>query len=324
VAAACGGSPSGPDTPPGTPVTGVVFYDQNANGRLDPNEVVRLPGVTVSIGGKSAASATAGRFTVEDVPAGSQQATVSPGSLPAYFTPGNAVPVTAPQTGGEVAVPAVLALGAGAQPNVYVAFGDSITAGDGSSAGDGYRETLAADLRAYWGQADVVDAGRSGTRSDDGEARFTKDVAGHRPAYVLVLYGTNDWNNAACRNDFPCDTIDNLRAIVQETRAIGAVPLVGTIPPVNPAYVDRQADDRNDWVVRMNVLVRAMAAQERVQVAEVHGALTKQPSLPPLFTDFLHPNDEGYRIISRAFFDAITKPLGASSSAAGPPRLFRP
>jgi acyl-CoA thioesterase-1 len=306
-------------------VTGVVFYDQNANGLLDPNEVVRLPGVTVSIGGKTGQSTTGGRFTVENVPAGSQQATVSAGSLPAYFTPGTTVPVTAPQTGGEIAVPAMLAIGPGAQPNVYVAFGDSITAGDGSSSGSGYLDSLAVDLRSYWGLATVVNAGRSGTKTDDGEARFTKDVAGHRPAYVLILYGTNDWNTAACRNDFPCDTIDNLRAMVEQTRAIGAMPIVGTIPPVNPAYVDHQAADRNDWVIRMNVLVRAMAAQQRAPVAEVHGALTSQPSLPPLYSDFLHPNDEGYRIIARAFFDAITKPLGASSAAAGTPRwLGRP
>src|SRR5512147_121830 len=42
VAAACGGggSPSGPDSPPpGTAVSGVVFYDENANGALDAFEV---------------------------------------------------------------------------------------------------------------------------------------------------------------------------------------------------------------------------------------------------------------------------------------------
>ena len=58
VAAACGGggSPSGPTVVPGTPVSGSVFYDENGNGVLDASEVVRLPGVTVSIGGKTAAS----------------------------------------------------------------------------------------------------------------------------------------------------------------------------------------------------------------------------------------------------------------------------
>lgn len=323
VAAACGGgsSPSGPDPTPGTPVSGVVFYDENANGALDPSEVVRFPGVTVSIGGRTGQSATGGRFTVENVSAGSQPATVSAESLPAYFTPGAPVSVTAPAA-GEIAVPAVLAIASRARPNVYLAFGDSITAGDGSSAGDGYRDYLAADLRAYWGRADVLNGGRSGTKSDVGEAKIAGDVAAYRAAYVLILYGTNDWNTAACRNDFPCYTIDNLRSMIQQARAEGAMPVVGTIPPVNPLYVDRQAVDRNDWVRRMDDLVRAMAKQERAPIAEVHGDFLKQPTLSALFADDKHPNDEGYRVMSRSFFDAVTKPLAGSAAAAGPPLLL--
>jgi lysophospholipase L1-like esterase len=323
VAAACGGggSPSGPTTVPGTPVSGSVFYDENGNGVLDAPEAVRLPGVTVAIGGKTAASATGGRFTVSDVPSGPQEATISAGTLPAYFTAGPAVSLTAPAS-GEVALPAVLAIAAPMRKNVYLAFGDSISAGVGSTGSMGYRDFLAADLRAYWGRADVLNGGRSGTKTDVGEAKIWDDVAYYKPAYVLILYGTNDWNYAPCRNDFPCYTIDNLRSMVQQARAGGALPIVGTIPPVNPNYADRQAEDRNDWVRRMNALVKAMAAQERAPVADVHTAFLNQQSLPPLFADFLHPNDEGYRVMSRAFFDAITKPLAGSAQAAGLPLLL--
>ena len=67
----------------------------------------------------------------------------------------------------------------------------------------------------------------------------------------------------------------------------------------------------------MNVLVRAMAAQERAPLAEVHGDFLKQPSLSALFADDKHPNDAGYRVMSRSFFDAITKPIGATASGRG-------
>jgi lysophospholipase L1-like esterase len=302
-------------------VSGVVFYDENGNGVLDANEGVRLPGVTVSIGGRTGSSATGGRFTVAEVPAGAQAAAASAGTLPAYFSPGAAVSLTAPAS-GEIAVPAVLPIAPSMRKNVYLAFGDSISVGEGSSSGGGYRDDLAADLRAYWGRADVLNGGRSGTKTDVGEGKIAGDVAYYRPAYVLILYGTNDWNYAPCRNDFPCYTVDNLRSMIQQSRAEGAVPIVGTIPPVNPNFVDRQAEDRNDWVKRMNALIRAMAAQERAPVADVHTAFLNQQSLPPLFSDFVHPNDEGYRVLSRAFFDAITKPLAGSAAAAGPPRLL--
>ena len=184
VAAACGGgSPTDPGTPtpPGTPVTGVVFYDVNGNGLLDATEVVRLPGVTVSIGGHAATSGTGGRFTVDGVAAGAQQATLRPESLPAYFTAGTPVGVTAPQTGGDVAVPAVLAIGARARPSVYLAFGDSITWGEGSSDGGGYRDFLDVQLRAYWGAGDTINDGIPGTKSNRGESRIASSLVALPP-----------------------------------------------------------------------------------------------------------------------------------------------
>src|SRR5262249_55550086 len=57
AAAACGGgggNPVGPTPVPGTPVSGFVFYDENANGVLDPTELVRLPAVSVTAAGKTA------------------------------------------------------------------------------------------------------------------------------------------------------------------------------------------------------------------------------------------------------------------------------
>jgi lysophospholipase L1-like esterase len=131
----------------------------------------------------------------------------------------------------------------------------------------------------------------------------------NRPAYVLILYGTNDYNDAECRDAFPCYTVDALRSMVLATRDFGAFPVIGTIPPVNPSYVDRDAAERNDWVKRINDLVRAMARQERVAIAEIHGDFLKQPSLPALFADHVHPDDAGYQVIARSFYDAITKPL---------------
>jgi lysophospholipase L1-like esterase len=89
---------------------------------------------------------------------------------------------------------------------------------------------------------------------------------------------------------------------------------------VNPIYADRNPTERNDWVRRMNDLIRQMAAQERVPVAEIHGDFLKQPSLPPLFFDFLHPNDRGYALIAQSFFRAITQPLpGAAATMADQP-----
>jgi len=326
LAFACGGgsSPTGPTATPGHPVSGVVFYDENANGVLDPGEVVRLPGVTVSVGGKTGQTGAGGRFTVSDVPAGAQSAAARPDGLPPYFVPGAAAAVTVPQTGGDIAVPATLPIGSGNRLNVYLAFGDSISWGQGSSDGNGYLSWLAADLRSAWGKADTVNDGVPGTKSDKGEMRIGSSLARNRTAWVLILYGTNDYNDAECRTALPCYTIDALRSMIQQTRDAGALPVLGTIPPVNPNWEDKGASDRNLWVKSLNDLVRAMASQERVPVAEVYGDFLKQPSLPALFSDFLHPNDVGYQVMGQSFVRAITTPPSASGAARRAPLLFAP
>jgi lysophospholipase L1-like esterase len=328
LAAACGGGtgPTDPGTPtpppPGSPVSGFVFYDENANGIADPGETVRLPSVGVTVGGVSASTTTGGRFSVPSVPNGSQTAAARPEALPAYFTPGPPLSVSVPSS-GDVAVPAVLALGARAQPNVYLAFGDSITWGEGSSDGSGYATTLEVDLRGFWGKAGVTKDGVPGTKSNKGESRLGQSLHTFRPAYVLILYGTNDWNDAECRDAPPCYTVEALRSMVLQTRDAGAFPVVGTIPPVDPSYADRDAAARNDWVKGMNGLVRTMAKQEGAPVADVEAEFLKQPSLAALFADDKHPNDAGYQLISRAFFGAITRPISASASRRAPAFSFR-
>jgi len=295
-------------------VNGLVFYDQNANGSLDANEAVRLPGTTVSVGGRTGSAADGGRFTVSGVPAGTQTAEALAAGLPAYFTAGVAVPVNVPQTtGSEVAVPAVLEIG-GNRPNYYLAFGDSITSGVGGGPGGDYPAYLAADLRAFWGEAVVINAGVPGTRSKQGESRMGPSVAQHRPAYSLILYGTNDWNDGTCRDNPPCYTIDALRSMILQARDGGSNPIIGTIPPANPAYEDRNAAERNVWVSDMNELIRSMAQQEGVPVAEIHGDFMDQPNLEAIFADHVHPNEEGYLLMTRSWFNAITG-SGATASA---------
>jgi lysophospholipase L1-like esterase len=319
LATGCGGSSStGPDntpTPvPSAPVSGYVFYDENGNGIVEPSEIVRLPGVTVAIGTRTGQTTSGGLFTVDSVPQGAQSAAVQGSTLPAYFAPGAAVNVTVPQTGGAVAVPAALALSGSARPNIYLHIGDSITVGDGSSGG-GYPEFLAADLRAYWGKADYANAGQSGSKSKVGESLIGPALRARRPSYALIMYGTNDYNDAECRNALPCYTITALQSMIQQTRDAGAFPVLATIPPVNPAYTDRDPETRNDWVRRMNDQIRSLATQQKVALADVHKDFLKQPNLSALFFDYLHPNDSGYKVMSRSFFDAITRPVGATSSS---------
>jgi lysophospholipase L1-like esterase len=306
-------------------VSAFVFYDENANGIPDPDESVRLPGVTVVVGGSMGQTASGGRVTVSSVPSGAQAASLQADNLPAYFTPGASVPITVPQSAGtEIAVPATLATG-GNRPRTYMAFGDSITWGDGSNDLTGYRSYLEANLRSYWGGSHgVINEGVPGKTSERGESLMGPALNRHHPAYTLILYGTNDWND--CRSDggeVPCYTIDSLRSMVLQARDSQSFPVLGTIPPVNPDYVDRSPTERNDWVKRMNEQLRTMAQQQKVPVADIYDAFIKKgAAMPALFSDDKHPNESGYVLIAQVWLRAIVQPIGTSTSHRGLPDIF--
>jgi lysophospholipase L1-like esterase len=303
-------------SPPGVAVSGVVFYDENANGLRDATEIVPLAGVIVSLGSGQGTSDAQGRFTAI-APQGSQTVVVRQETLPSYFAPGIRGPVQVPAT-ADIAVPLTLPIGSN-HSNLYLGFGDSITAGEGGSTPAGYLDYLAEKLRSTWGKASFVEDGWSGTKSDVGANRMADTLADVRPAFTLILYGTNDWNKAECKVAGPaCPTVENLRSMIKTARGFQSMPILGTIPPVNPLFVDRGATERNQWVSDTNKLVRDMARQERVPLADVHALFLQQSSLASLFpaNDDKHPNDSGYRLISQAFFKAITEPLAVTTAAA--------
>jgi lysophospholipase L1-like esterase len=307
-------------------VSALVFYDENANGIADPGESVRLPNVTVVIGGSTGQTASGGRVTVSSVPSGAQAASLRPDNLPAYFTPGASVPVTVPQPAGtEIAVPATLATG-GNRPRTYMGFGDSITWGEGSRDGSGYRSYLGANLATYWGGSHgVPNEGVPGTKSNKGESRIGTSLRRVRPAYTLILYGTNDWNEPACQSRPPaeCFTLSAVRSMVLQCKDAQSFPVLGTIPPVNPDYTDKLPTERNAWVKGMNDLLRSMAQQEKVPVADINDAFIKKgAAMPGLFSDDVHPNETGYALIAQVWLKAIVQPIGTSTSRRGLPDLF--
>jgi lysophospholipase L1-like esterase len=326
LASACGSGPSGPSgtptpapTPalPTFPVSGFVFYDANGNGTRDAGEDGTVPGVIVRFGSASGQSAALGRFTVAGVPEGPRTGAVDSASLPPFFVAPAlpALPVP-PPAGFDFPIAAGPPI-RGNRPYTYMAFGDSITQGDGSRRRTGYRGVLQDRLTSYWGvRADVIDQGVSATRSDDGAGRIDAALRGERPAYVIVLYGTNDWNVFACRSVEGCFTRDNIVAMIRSIKAAGSLPVVGTIPPVNPAFTDRSAADRNAWIEGTNAALKPLVRAEGAVVADVHAAMLREAGgesgLPALFSDHIHPNDRGYDAIADAFFLAIVTPAAAA------------
>lgn len=330
LAACDGGNPTGVGptaTPPALyTVEALVFYDENGDGLQQATELAVVPGAEVLIAGRAArAEPGTGRVVVNNVPGGTFGASLVAETMPPYYVPGAQVEVVVPLPEGEVVrLGARLPIGTN-RVGTYMAFGDSITVGEGSSDERGYRPLLEQKLQEHFRQGRVFDQGIGGTRSKEGAARIGLALRRHDPAYTLILYGTNDWNAAECRNvaDPPCFTVDSLRSIVRSVKSAQSLPILGTVIPVNTGYDARAPESRNVWVADVNQRLKAMASEEGAVVADLESAmLTAVPDFHVLFYDHVHPNDQGYAIMADEWFRAITTPPASPSSSATAPPAF--
>ncbi len=314
----CGGNGSAPTTPTTPPpptysVTATVFYDEDGNGRLDGQERVRVPGVEVVIGSASAKSAPAtGQAIVSGIPEGPAAVGVRIETVPAYFQPRQVPSIQVPGP-TEVQIPLTLPIGNN-HANLYLGYGDSITKGDGSSDGQGYVLKLRQLLVGQVGRADVRAWGREADTSEEsGEVAIVrKTLSWYDPAYTLILLGTNDWHGCKSLPPSQCYTIESLRTIVETVKEWQSLPVIGTIPPANPAIAPRS---RNEWIDTMNALIKAMAHQENVAVADLNAEFKAAGSLPPLFDDDVHPNDAGYQVMAQGWTKGITGARSATASS---------
>ena len=111
---------------------------------------------------------------------------------------------------------------------MIVAFGDSLTAGYGTDAGNSYPDFLERDLAAQGFRYHVVNAGISGNTTKDGVARLD-EVTELKPELVIVAFGGNDGLRG-----LPIDTTrSNLDHIVSTLQYAGVKVVLGgiTLPP---------------------------------------------------------------------------------------------
>ena len=277
-----------------------AFLDENRNGLLDVAESIRVPGVEITLGGATGKSAPLTGEISLSVPQTGQTLTVLPQSLPAYYRAPDA-PFISPPAAGTLNIPIALPLGSGATPGSLLAFGDSITNGQAATGdGQGYTGQLERMLSAHFGRARVVNDGIDASSSERGDARIADSLARNRPAFTLILYGTNDWSGARC-GEPPCFTIEDLRSMVRKVKAAGGFAFVGTLLMTNVGNDFRASPQRNNWILAQNDFIRQMAIEENVVVVDLHAAFERSP-LPysALFADYIHPSAAGYELMARA------------------------
>ena len=164
-----------------------------------------------------------------------------------------------------------------------IAFGDSLTAGFGASAGEDYPSWLSILIGAP-----IINAGVSGDTADAALARLDPDVLSRDPRIVIVGLGGNDF----LRGVPIAATEANLRAIIHKIRDSHAmVVLLGFRFPSLSANYEAMYD--------------RVASEERcLLVPKILSGILTDPSLK---SDEIHPNARGYQLIAERVAGPLRK-----------------
>lgn len=172
-------------------------------------------------------------------------------------------------------------------PNIYVAMGDSITAGYGL---DSYTEAYPALLSGMLGKT-VYNSGISGSRSSYGAGAVSSVLNSYKPGYLLILYGVND-----LIHDYSIDSIvTNLSTMIQTAKNSQTIPVIATLTPVFDSHSFIE-----DGVVELNARIRQLAAEENIYVADLEQAFNWNQAY--IDSDGLHPNSQGHDLIAVTFY----------------------
>lgn len=171
--------------------------------------------------------------------------------------------------------------------NRWVALGDSITAAQTDNTNNAWGSSwpLYAMLKSQGRLRLVRNAAVGGNTSANMLARFDSDVTPYAPNIVTLLAGTNDIATGVAFATFQA----NIAAIVTKIRTIGAVPVLGTIPP-------RTGGGFGPTIVRWNAWLRDYAERNGISVVDFYRTLTDPSTggyLSAYLGDGVHPNTAG-------------------------------
>ena len=227
----------------------------------------------------------------------------------------------------------------------FIAFGDSMTAGEVVSEGFGPKGlrplqvdkavSYPTDLQRlldvrYPGQvpgAFVENDGLSGETTPQGRVRLPTVLSqANQPQVLLLLEGVNDLGGGTSA---VTQAVLNLDAMVASAKNRGLRVVVGTLPPQNPIAPTGTGEScvaRNGgyaFVTPFNNAVKIMAASESIPVADVYQAFNGDVTTL-IDCDGLHPTALGYQAIAQSFFEVITKNFEQASTTTTAIRAFAP
>jgi lysophospholipase L1-like esterase len=188
-----------------------------------------------------------------------------------------------------------------------VFFGDSITDFWGRPIGE------------FFPGHDYINRGISGQTTPQMLVRFRADVIALKPAVVVILAGTNDIAGNTGASSLGMIE-DNLSSMTELARAHGIRVVLATLLPVNDAVVTDQSVRRPPSTIRaLNAWIRQYSASQHLVLLDYAPAMTDNHAAlrRELSDDGLHPNAQGYAVMSPLAERAVEKALADGGSRDG-------
>lgn len=189
---------------------------------------------------------------------------------------------------------------------LIVCFGDSLTAGFQSPTPDcpdfletPYSRYLEDRLR---GRARVHVSGICGELAAEMVRRFERDVLARRPAWTVVLGGTNDlgWGRR------PSEVMRHLAAMYELAAAAGVRPVAVTVPSI------RGFDDHIPRRLALNRLIAGYCAGHALPCVDLFAATAEAETgrlAEPYSNDGLHLTTAGYKLLAQLLYEQVFKDL---------------
>jgi len=162
-----------------------------------------------------------------------------------------------------------------------ICFGDSITFGYGAQTQESYPVVLSKMI-----QIPVINAGIDGDTTTEALRRFDSDVLERDPLLVIIEFGGNDF----LRKIPKTVTVNNTKEMVERAQAKGAMV----------AIVDISAGMfLGEYHTAFYNLAKESGA---IFIPHILSSIITNPHLK---SDFLHPNAEGYKIVTQRIYRGI-------------------
>ncbi|MCK9594367.1 MAG: GDSL-type esterase/lipase family protein [Candidatus Omnitrophica bacterium] len=170
-----------------------------------------------------------------------------------------------------------------------ICFGDSITKGHGAGPKADYPSAL-----IQMTSMPVVNAGINSDTTAEALKRVGTDVLSKDPLLVIVEFGGNDFLNKIPFEE----TIGNMEEIIKAILAKGAMVAIADIsgPEVMASY---------------GAAYKELSVKYRTIL--IPGILSGIFTNPALKSDFVHPNDQGYKIVAHRIYRGIIPYLNQNS-----------